>query len=676
MGANAPRLRVKSIVATSCAGISLVWLTCQTTVLAGDKNPPPLATTAEDFFQPGTQPLNAGGSGTFQAILDSGDGSCKSCHGNFSGVHPDPESAFEAYEPHGTWTSSMMAQSARDPLFHAGMVIANQDVAGAGEYCMRCHVPVGWIRGNATIPDGSALEYPLDYEGVQCNFCHRMVDPQYKPGISPSEDQAILDDLALNGLLTPESNNARYTIDPTDVRRGPFFIPEKSNPHPTGPNGVPEILESPFHTKGEFCWTCHGVSNVIMSRQQDGTYTLNNLGEAHPTQDQIDMFPLHRTYNEWKNSYYSTIGVQHNGRFGGNHLFNKQYIANGTAGIMKECQDCHMPDQAGFGCNVPGFEEKPNVPQHSFVGSNHWVINAVRTVDFNNDTLPDFPDADTGLNDALVNDAFSRTVDFLGRASDLTLAIEGSQLKTRVINRTGHKLPTGFPDGRRIWINVKFFDCLDQEIGERGVYDFKTATLDASDTKVYECHLGIVGAEYAAQVGKPEGETFHFMVANAVLKDNRIPPTGHSNFLAIEHQTVPVGATYPDGQHWDDTFYALPQGARKAVVTVYYQVTSKEFIEFLRDANTTDSKGQVVYDQWIAHGMAAPVTMDSAEIEIFKPADFTQDGVVDVDDLLIVINAWGNCLFPEYECPGDVDGNDVIDVDDLLAVINAWGGCP
>lgn len=55
--------------------------------------------------------------------------------------------------------------------------------------------------------------------------------------------------------------------------------------------------------------------------------------------------------------------------------------------------------------------------------------------------------------------------------------------------------------------------------------------------------------------------------------------------------------------------------------------------------------------------------------------DVTDNGVVDVDDLLTVINAWGGVCAPF--CPADlapapvVDG--VVNVDDLLEVINNWG---
>ena len=56
------------------------------------------------------------------------------------------------------------------------------------------------------------------------------------------------------------------------------------------------------------------------------------------------------------------------------------------------------------------------------------------------------------------------------------------------------------------------------------------------------------------------------------------------------------------------------------------------------------------------------------------PADVVPAGgndIVDVDDLLAIINAWGLT----GERPEDITGNDVVDVDDLLEVINAWGPC-
>jgi Ca2+-binding EF-hand superfamily protein len=52
--------------------------------------------------------------------------------------------------------------------------------------------------------------------------------------------------------------------------------------------------------------------------------------------------------------------------------------------------------------------------------------------------------------------------------------------------------------------------------------------------------------------------------------------------------------------------------------------------------------------------------------------DIDGDGVVNVNDLLLVINAWGPCPPPNL-CPADVTGDGMINVNDLLVVINNWG---
>jgi hypothetical protein len=57
--------------------------------------------------------------------------------------------------------------------------------------------------------------------------------------------------------------------------------------------------------------------------------------------------------------------------------------------------------------------------------------------------------------------------------------------------------------------------------------------------------------------------------------------------------------------------------------------------------------------------------------------DVTCDGVVNVNDLLAVINAWGPCPVPPATCPADVaphpGGDGMVNVNDLLLVINNWG---
>ena len=154
-------------------------------------------TTVDDFYIPGTQP--AGGDPAFQPLLTSDW--CGACH-------PPGEPAIPIFE---RWEGSMMAHAARDPVFHAAMTIANQDAPESGDSCIRCHSPLGWIGGRANPTDGSALTAD-DHDGVNCNFCHRMVDPVFKPGLSPAVDAAILADLATNGFLPTAPHNGSCVL--------------------------------------------------------------------------------------------------------------------------------------------------------------------------------------------------------------------------------------------------------------------------------------------------------------------------------------------------------------------------------------------------------------------------------------------------------------------------------
>ena len=48
--------------------------------------------------------------------------------------------------------------------------------------------------------------------------------------------------------------------------------------------------------------------------------------------------------------------------------------------------------------------------------------------------------------------------------------------------------------------------------------------------------------------------------------------------------------------------------------------------------------------------------------------DLDGDGIVGIDDLLIVISSWGSC----DGCPADFDNNGEVGIDDLLVVIANW----
>jgi hypothetical protein len=207
----------------------------------------------------------------------------------------------------------------------------------------------------------------------------------------------------------------------------------------------------------------------------------------------------------------------------------------------------------------------------------------------------------------------ARATELLQKAADLAVSVQSGKLSVRVTNQTGHKLPTGYPEGRRMWVNVKFFDATGALVGESAAYNSATGELaHDAEAKIYEVHPGI-DENIKDVVGLPAGPSLHFVLNNKIYTDNRIPPRGFKNAEFAAFGGAPAGYSYDDGQHWDDTAYAIPAGARRAEVRLYYQSTSKEFIEFLRDENRTNSKGQEMYDLWNNNGKCPPTLMAQSE---------------------------------------------------------------
>lgn len=564
----------------------------------------PVPTTLNDFFTPGTQP------NTLTAGLVSAT-QCSFCHSDYD----------EAAAPYNRWANSMMGQASRDPIFRAALAIANNDAANSGETCLRCHAPVGWLNGHSTPSDGSALQFD-DLQGASCSVCHRMVDPVHTPGIDPADDVAILAAISPPALASP--HNGSFVIDPSDRRRGPRDLDSDwyRPPEYEGWPGWHEYRKSPFHSDSRMCATCHDVSLPHFSEQPNGSYELNALNTPGP--DKYSQYPEQRTYSEWSKSLFAQGPVDLGGRFGG---------ARGPA--VSSCQDCHMPgvaDQGGCALDPP---LRPSLAQHNFNGANSWVLRAIRSLYF---------DSETGMSEQGVEDAIARNLDMLARASDLAVTRVGSTIRARITNFTGHKLPTGYPEGRRMWINVVFKDSSGNLLAEHGAYDPLLAELDAGSTKVYERTSGISAAT-AALTGRPAGESFHLVLNSTIIKDNRIPPMGFNN---AEFESVQAGHQppnlYADGQYWDDTYFTIPANSATVTVNVYHQTTTREYIEFLRDEVNSitppNGAGQLAYDLWVAFGKSEPVLMDTQVLPLQCRCDWNQSGMVTVQDIFDYLSSY------------------------------------
>lgn len=57
----------------------------------------------------------------------------------------------------------------------------------------------------------------------------------------------------------------------------------------------------------------------------------------------------------------------------------------------------------------------------------------------------------------------------------------------------------------------------------------------------------------------------------------------------------------------------------------------------------------------------------------YPPADLNCDGLIDVEDLIQLLAAWGPCE-AHTACPADLSGDGHVHVADLLLLLNAWTG--
>ncbi len=673
-----------------------------------------------NVFMPGSQP---GEVGTF----DTPD-KCDNCHGGYN----------ITVEPAYNWRGSMMAQAARDPLWLACLTVADQDSIwavgnpNAGDICIRCHSPTGWLEGRSD-PTNTAALRTTDFDGVQCDFCHKMIDPftqLNQTDVPPETASSTTSSAKVNSLEIPiyaypwllfipliivaskskinskrtwtmlsitllviptvtsvviysqtqsvaqsmaeetylrdievlrtltlfngtlflntatnlptyygdgslpyyvENAAGQYFVDPGNAKRGPFW----------DANAKHQIYYSRYHKSKMFCVTCHDVSNPILASVL--------LGEDVPeTQAAATYFHVERTASEFLLSEYGRGGT----------ATNIPLIP-----WAEKCQDCHMRDVTGAGCNKAGTPIRTDLPLHDLTGGNQWILRILASTDSAGPVYDAYNYAILsglmyegaqidvsgiqGYGQALLDGA-DRAIQQLQMAANLSVVDENpTNVTIRVTNNGGHKLISGFPEGRRMFLNVQFFDEADRLIGEINPYEPLVTTTDANGNEVYvsggdlnKTHERLVWeAEMASVELTGENKTFHFALATDRYKDNRIPPKGFDTTEMYTRLVQPrwEGEDAPDyftpeeyAGGYDDVTIAKPAGTASWNATLYYQTTSKEYIEFLRDEINGDGNtlpleayiiqtdpffanlkgwGNAIWDLWLHNNGAEPVVM-------------------------------------------------------------------
>ncbi|MFN0157177.1 MAG: T9SS type A sorting domain-containing protein [Bacteroidota bacterium] len=458
------------------------------------------------------------------------------------------------------WSGSMKAHAPRDPIFNALLAITTKKTLPLG-----LDVSEYCLRCHS--PSGwlAGRSHELSTQslfGTDLDGVHCDFCHRAVDPLHPPPNASI------SGTV-PGYGNGMYTVMPSgEPRRGT---------RGATPAGHPTFYE-PFLGSSEFCGVCHDVSNPYF--------------DASPTTTPPDRQPpLERTYTEWKLSWYAT---------------------QGRAG---SCQSCHMPPEEGYASSYPGSRYRLDVAQHGFAGVNTVVPEMLQEF---------WPDVDTSA----LRIGRDRSMVMKAQAASLEVSagISGESVVAlvRVTNRTGHKLPTGFAEGRRMWIDVRGKDATGATVFRSGAYDSVAGSLVSDPQfKAYEARLG--PSSFASNIsGLPISPSFHVGLSDSVYFDNRIPPRGYRGEAFIEHRAMPVGHQYADGQYWDVTRFVMPPSVRSVDVSLMFQLVTKEFAEFLRDENTGNPYdwnqwGERLYSAWREKG--TPVTMQrrSASVQPGEP---------------------------------------------------------
>lgn len=603
-----------------------------------------------EIQQPGTQPQQV-------SNLESPD-KCDNCHGGYN----------KAVEPAYNWRGSMMANAGRDPIFWASVAIAEQDFDGAGDLCIRCHSTGGWYAGRSTPTDGSGLAAG-DADGVDCDTCHKMTNP------NNSEHRGV--------MIAPFIANDKQSPATGYYGSGMLSLwggAEKLGPY-SDAGARHQFMQSRFHRSVDFCGSCHDVSNAAVGdlapnngKQTTGDLVVasGTLGSPLTAKAAFNNFPfkygvVERTFSEFRSgllsqtlvsSYASLPADLKAGAIKAAYDSAKGNYADGSARYFS-CQTCHLRAVTGQGANKAGIPVRTDLPLHDMTGGNYWAPDAILYQNTQG-TLR----LGGGLTIAqieAIQAGKSRALQQLSLAA--SLSVSGNTLT--VTNLTGHKLISGYPEGRRMWLNIKWYDVANNLLREDGQYGPLTVTLNGTstqvktivnlndpNTKIYEAHyamtqdwaskllslgypasmpLGfdrVTGAvattlgQLAAQPAGSSQETFHFVLNNHVVKDNRIPPYGMNFEEARKRNALPVPANQYGGapggnyNYWDVVSLNPPSGAAYATIKLLYQPTSWEYIQFLYLANNRQNaflgnEGVNLLVAWLNTGMAEPVAMAS-----------------------------------------------------------------
>ncbi|MFN7846405.1 MAG: T9SS type A sorting domain-containing protein [Bacteroidota bacterium] len=462
---------------------------------------------------------------------------CGGCHGKDSLGWANVNEDLVDVNLYDRWSASMMGMSARDPFWRAKVsqekLVNPAHGLDLEDKCTSCHAPMGHYNAHF---NGASHYTIADFDNDSLGI----------DGVSCAGCHTIGE----AGLGTTFSGEILF--DTTRKIYGPFVGPM------VGPmqlyTGYTPVY-SPHISDSKLCASCHTL--ITSTADLNGNLTGGKYVEQ-------------ATYHEYKNSIYSQ---------------------NNTS-----CQNCHMARISDPIMIANGYLSlTPRTPfnQHSFAGANSFMLKLMKA---NKNALGlDLPDYkfDTTL---IATDRMLKE-----KSVDLTLhfdsvANDSAYFRVKLVNKAGHKFPSGYPS-RRAVLQFVIKDSSNDTIFKSGIFhsDFSVA----GEQPAFEPHHNIINQSGVSQIyeivmGDVNGNYTSVLERGAFsLKDNRLTPTGFST-QHPSYDTVQISADAladPDfnkisgieGSGTDEVHFHVPvagiNGSINATAKIIYQTLPPKFVQ-------------------------------------------------------------------------------------------------
>ena len=412
---------------------------------------------------------------------------CLACHNTLTAASGEDVSIGVA------WRASMMANSARDPYWQAGVrreLIDHPSAKEAIEHeCSICHMPMAHTNAvsEGRLPEiirllpgnGDSDEHRFAADGVSCSLCHQ---------------------ISADKLGTRESFVGRFVIAPGPTKMlGPFEIDPGRTAIMRSATGV-EPAEARHLRDSELCATCHTLFTQALA--PDGS-AAGSLPEQVP-------------YLEWRHSAFRT---------------------------ERSCQSCHMPQVASAPITSVLGELRETVGRHTFLGGNFFVLRMLNRFREDLGVIAPAQELEAAAQGTV------RQLQTETAAISITRTVRRGavlEFEVEVRNLTGHKLPTGYPS-RRVWLQVSVRDASGKRLFESGAVDPRGRILgndnDADPLRVEPHYEEIRTAEqvqiYESMMVDSAGQiTTGLLHGVSFVKDNRLLPRGFNKATAEDDIAV------------------------------------------------------------------------------------------------------------------------------------------